>query len=104
MVTDAVQEGAAQVQADARALVPVKSGALRDAIEVRSRLKGMSAEVGVFRSSINRGVEYANAIEFGTKHSKAQPFMVPAVERNKNAIRERIEQAMIDALVKATEE
>lgn len=72
------------VAEEARRLVPVESGDLRDTIGVSneladSRTDGKVVYVGVLRAGDNRHVFYAHFIEFGTVTQRAQPFLAPAL-------------------------
>ena len=85
---EVLEAGSAMVQADAKHLAPVDTGTLRSSI-VRE-VKGNIAIVGT-------NVEYAPYVEYGTKRSRAQPFLRPAIDRNRRRIirmmAEKIRQA-----------
>jgi HK97 gp10 family phage protein len=70
----AIMEGAYMVEGDAKQFAPVDTGALRNSIETEEG-KGISAIV-------HDGVEYGKYQEFGTYKMAAQPFMIPAIEKN----------------------
>jgi HK97 gp10 family phage protein len=59
------------VTAEARRLVPVRTGYLRSTIYARTL--EWSAEVGAEAS-------YASGVEFGTRYAMAKPFLSPAVQ------------------------
>ena len=75
---------AASVAAEeARALVPVRTGRLRDSIRVRSVSSRTETLRGVIRvpgggAQLVAGESYAHLVEFGTVHSAAHPFLGPA--------------------------
>lgn len=72
---DDLQRMALRVQNTARQLCPVDTGRLRSSIMAsgleRDR-RGVYVEVGT-------NVKYAEAVETGTRHSPAQPFLRPAL-------------------------
>ena len=60
----------------AKQLVPVASGALKKTIRVEPNARTGSASVVAGSDE----VDYAAAVEYGTRHSPAQPFLGPAAE------------------------
>lgn len=76
---------AIDVRNGARQRVPVRSGALRNSIWVWKR--GRRFRIGT------RSV-YARAIEFGTRHSAAQPFLYPAYKEVQARLRPRLIEAV----------
>ena len=78
----ALRAGAKVIVAEAKRLVPVRTGKLRDsiAIKVESKRKfGVPARlvlIGFERPTSFR----AHFVEFGTSHSAAKPFMRPAMD------------------------
>lgn len=80
----AVAAAADAVQADARAEVPVDTGALKDSITVEN--SGLSADVSA-------GEHYAPFVEFGTSTRPAQPFLTPAAEVERGRFPDRIRDA-----------
>ena len=79
---EALIEAANLVVADAKRLVPVRTGALKRNIDRTAPRKGRSFErvihVGV-RPPISRRAHFT---EFGTVHNSAQPFLRPALDAN----------------------
>lgn len=65
-----------QVETDAKLNCPVDTGRLRSSIHAEEAPNGLSGSVGT-------NVTYAPAIEFGTGKSRAQPFLFPAFEKNR---------------------
>lgn len=65
----AMRAGAATFRADAKARVPVASGALRESIRVSARLKGAEVTARVTAGGRNRKGDafYAHMVEFGTQ-------------------------------------
>lgn len=67
----AVAKACMDIEAGAKGMAPVDTGALRNSIQ--SSVGGLSGEV-------TAGVEYAIYQEFGTYKMAAQPFMTPAAD------------------------
>jgi HK97 gp10 family phage protein len=63
------------IEDDAKHLVPVATGALRDSIT--HTLEALAGEV----TAGNDTVDYAQYVEYGTARAAAQPFLRPAFER-----------------------
>lgn len=83
----AVLKGGYMIEADAKQMAPVDTGALRNSIETEEG-QGISAIV-------HDGVEYGIWQELGTSKMAAQPFMIPAMEKNADEIRDLIAQQVI---------
>jgi HK97 gp10 family phage protein len=83
-VSKATRAGAKLIQAEAKANVPVDTGALKEAIKVRApkkRKKGKVATlVQVGAGDFKGDTFYGGMIEFGTSKMTARPFMTPAFE------------------------
>lgn len=73
-----LRRGAFAVEADAKGMAPVDTGALRNSIHTE--------EQSPFMYFVMDGVHYGVYQEFGTYKMRAQPFMTPAVEKNREAI------------------
>ena len=84
-VGEAVAAGAETVADNARSVCPVDTGALRDSIAVSQN--GTSAE-------ISANTDYAAYVEFGTSKSAAQPYLVPSLLGNENAVLSAIAAAI----------
>jgi HK97 gp10 family phage protein len=67
---------AEKVKTDAKGFCPVKTGNLRNSIKATVLLNGLSATVGT-------DIIYASYVEFGTSRQRAQPFLMPAFEANR---------------------
>jgi len=99
----ATRAGAKVIQAEAKALVPVDTGALKDAIKVKAgkRKKGrISTLVQVGQGDFKGDTFYGGMIEFGTSKMPARPFMTPAYESKGEEARD----AAIDALNRALDQ
>lgn len=90
----AVGGSSEEIRDDARGDVPVASGDLRDAIEVEPEGDGLEAKVGVF----GEPAAYATHVELGTSRMPAQPFMVPAAERERQRFSERVAEDVREAI------
>jgi HK97 gp10 family phage protein len=69
--------------------VPVDTGALQASINQEVVWKG---EKVVGTITAGEGLNYANAIEFGTSKMPARPFMRPAMNEQRDAIRKLFKQ------------
>ena len=69
-----VAKTAHDIEADAKSLAPVDTGALRNSIGTTISNGGLSAEIGPT-------VHYAPYLEYGTRRMPPQPYMGPAAER-----------------------
>lgn len=109
----AMDRSAAVVNASAKALVPVDTGALRSSIHVkRAEIRGDTVSSGVVTNK-----EYAPFVEFGTgsrggseaasklgvsfnrniKGQIAQPYLYPALKQNRGKINEIVAKAVVTA-------
>lgn len=64
---------AQQLRTEAIRLAPVDTGRLRQSIGVR--------RIGDGHYRVGTNVSYAPFVEFGTRHTRAQPFLRPALEK-----------------------
>lgn len=88
-----------QFQAEARLLVPVRTGALRDAIVYQVDSGGLAVNLfvdGRKLANIDRNAGWANRaiwIEFGTVKMPARPYFFAAWRSKKRAFRARLRRA-----------
>lgn len=68
----------------ASAGVPVRTGALQGSIQQSVTANGLMSYVGKIWT---KGIEYAGFIEYGTSRMAARPFMRPAINLTKDAIK-----------------
>jgi HK97 gp10 family phage protein len=98
---DRLEKAGEGVAAKACQLVPVDTGTLKNSIRV-TRLKGdpkMNIRVyagnrvkgGSMKKGAERGAFYAHFIEYGTVKMSARPFMRPALNASKSAIKATLE-------------
>ena len=88
-VAAATEAGAKLIEEAAKERVPVKTGALRDAIH--TEFKG-DADWAVVAG--NRDAFYGHMVEFGTTHSPAHPFLVPAAEARRMEVQKIVAAAL----------
>lgn len=81
-----LEHQAKRVEADAVLLAPVDTGRLKNSIGTR-KADEMDFQVG-------SDVEYAPDQEFGSMRNAPQPYLRPALEKNKGAIK----KAIVDAI------
>ena len=74
-VSAEVQKSAFQIEADAKAKVPVRTATLQRSIHTVMSNGGMTAHVGP-------SVDYGISEEFGSRGRGPHPFMRPAAEKN----------------------
>ena len=79
-----VAKTAHDIEADAKSLAPVDTGALRNSIGTTISNGGLSAEIGPT-------VHYAPYLEFGTRRMPPQPYMGPAADRRVEAFVQAVE-------------
>jgi HK97 gp10 family phage protein len=92
-VDAAIHEGADIVSAGAKDRCPVLTGALRDAIHVEEG--EVPGEVLVVAG--NRKAFYGHMVEHGTVHSAPHPFLIPALEANRETIVSMVRAALHEA-------
>jgi HK97 gp10 family phage protein len=85
----ALTASALVVEGQAKALVPVDTGNLRNSIT--HEVKKQEARVGT-------NVEYAPFVELGTVKMAAQPYLNPALELNKGNIKKIFASAIKEAM------
>ena len=77
-----VQLAGLKVEADAKLVTPVDTGALRDSINTSGSSTANSAT-----ATIGTNLEYAPFVELGTSKASAQPFLQPSLQKNKKTAR-----------------
>jgi len=88
-VLKSLAEAGALVKTDAKLRCPVDTGNLRKSITSEVKQIEHSVEIGT-------NVDYAQYVEYGTKRSKAQPYLRPAGDENRDKI-ERLFQKNLKA-------
>ena len=91
----ALKAGVYKVADDAKSRVPVRTGRLRDSIKVMSNRDGSSYKVSA-NAENNKGIRYGKIVEYSPKIQK--PFLHPALDANRQQIRDSIETATREAI------
>ena len=86
-----IQQIAVFVEAEAKLRAPVKTGHLRRSISHETQ-----SDENTSKAYIGTNVEYAPYVEFGvaSKNIPAQPYLRPAIEENRDKIRDMIREGM----------
>ena len=85
----AIHAGTEQMAQEAKDRAPVRTGELRDSIEAREGIsKDHGHAYGIWAAW------YWRFSEFGTVHEPARPWMIPAVESNKDSLVEAVRAAL----------
>ncbi len=84
------------VNGEAKSIVPVDSGNLRNSIHGSVEAEAPTELVGKVATS----VEYAPYVEFGTSRMGAQPFLWPALRRSQKRIQQLFAAAVLSAVRK----
>jgi len=81
-VHEFVSKAAHDVEANAKAVVPVRTGALKNSITTEF--------TSPTRAVVAPHMDYAAYVEFGTRRQRAKPYMRPAAERVRPAFIEAL--------------
>lgn len=73
-----VGKATAKVSGDAKMIVAVDTGALRSSLH-----EEITEDANSVTGSVGTNLEYAPPVEFGTSKMAAQPFLQPALQKNK---------------------
>lgn len=80
-IKNAMAAGARKIRDEAKRLVPVDDGTLREGIVVARKVKKSRTRKGSVVVGIRGdGRFYAHMVEWGTSHSAPNPFMRPALD------------------------
>lgn len=98
-----LKEVAEDVKTEAKELVPVDTGALRDSIRVivTAKTAGNITRVGVraggyeVNPKTGKLVDYAVPVEFGTSRQMPQPYLIPAASKKAVTIMRRLLKELI---------
>lgn len=80
LLDEAIEKGAEVVKRDAKVRVPVATGKLRNAIHVDPE------DDGVYVIGGNDDAWYGHLVEHGTTRTPPRPFLVPALEENRDTV------------------
>lgn len=87
-----VRKAALAVEAEAKTLAPVDTGALRNSIQAEKHPSQ------AFTWQVKVGMEYGAFVEYGTVNAPAQPFLTPAVEHIRPQLKANLAKMMDDPL------
>lgn len=106
---DELEKTGEEIRDEAKRLAPVRTGALRESIKKRVwRRNGRTTvkvladypKTGRYRKAKTRKQAagsreyYAFAVEYGTKHVEAQPFLMLAARKAENGLEQRVSSNM----------
>ena len=80
------------VEGTAKNIVPVDTGELRDSINTNSKAIPSGAE-----ATVGTNKEYALYVELGTSKMQAQPYLKPALQKNKDKAKKLITTEIVKA-------
>jgi HK97 gp10 family phage protein len=72
-IADGLKEIGDSIVEGAKAIVPVRTGRLRDSISIQ--------ELGPQHVTVGAATEYADAVEYGTYRMAARPYIGPQLDR-----------------------
>ena len=81
-VASGVSKAALLVEGSAKMVTPVRTGHLRSSISGRSEKTSDGA-----KATIGTNVEYAPYVELGTSRQQAEPYLHPALQKNKTKVK-----------------
>lgn len=99
-LAEALEEIAVKIRDDAKGFAPVDTGSLRRSIRVEKEGKLQVSVVagggGVINPRTGREVDYAGYVEFGTSRASPQPYMQPALEKNRDEILRIVKEKVLE--------
>jgi hypothetical protein len=103
-VKDAGKQSGELVAAEARSLVPVRTGNLRNSIRVGATARGKITVLAGNNRTSKSAVPYANPIHWGwfKKHIKPQPFFVRALGYTRSEIYDNYFKQMEKLIIQET--
>lgn len=103
-VKDAGKESGELVANEARSLVPVRTGKLRNSIRVGATARGKITVLAGNNRTSKSAVPYANPIHWGwfKKHIKPQPFFVRALGYTRSEIYDNYFKQMEKLIIEET--
>jgi hypothetical protein len=103
-VKDAGKESGELVANEARSLVPVRTGNLRNSIRVGATARGKITVLAGNNRTSKSAVPYANPIHWGwfKKHIKPQPFFVRALGYTRSEIYDNYFKQMEKLIIEET--
>jgi len=102
-LAEALDEIAEKIRDDAKSFVPVDTGALRKSIRVEKKgkleVRVAAGGGGVINPRTGREVDYAGYVEFGTSRASPQPYMQPALEKNRDEILRVVKEKVLEVFI-----
>lgn len=97
---EVLKEQAKIIRDDARSRCPEDTGTLKKSVRLSVSRKGLNASVSAGGKVQGKDAYYAQFVEFGTKHSPAQPFLYPAGRAHEKETEEKLVKVLTDAVRK----
>lgn len=97
-IIEVLQEETQEVVEEAKKMVPVDTGSLRDSIKRTVSKKTLSATVSAGGKVKGVDTYYAFFVEFGTKKMPARPFFYPTARAHEEDIAERLGDEIYELL------
>jgi len=99
-LAEALEEISEKIRDDAKNFAPIDTGALRKSIRIEKKGKLQVSIIagggGVINPRSGREVDYAGYVEFGTSRMAPQPFMQPALEKNRDEILRIVKEKVLE--------
>ena len=95
------REAGQEVESEARTLVPIDTGRLRDTIRLSIRLAGSKSSGTQILAGKGSMVPYAGPIHFGwrARNIEPQPFLYDALDNRRDDVRRRYDEG-VESLIK----
>ena len=97
---EVLKDQAKVIRDDARSRCPEDTGTLKKSVRSSVSRKGLNASVSAGGKVQGKDAYYAQFVEFGTKHSPAQPFLYPAGRAHEKETEEMLVKVLTDAVRK----
>jgi HK97 gp10 family phage protein len=95
-----LKEQAKVIRDDARSRCPEDTGTLKRSVRSSVSREKLDASVSAGGKVRGKDAYYAQFVEFGTKHSPAQPFLYPAGRAHEKETEEKLVEVLTDAVRK----
>lgn len=95
LASAAVRKTAHDIEADAKALAPVDTGALKGSISTTITGDGRT---GAMEAEVGPTVDYGQHVEYGTSRQAPQPYLGPAFDRRAPSLEDALAQLAEDVL------
>jgi len=102
-LAEALDMIAVKIRDDAKDFAPVDTGALRKSIRIEKKGKLKVSIIagggGIINPRSGREVDYAGYVEFGTSRASPQPYMRPALEKNRDLILRIVKEKVLEVFM-----